>query len=160
MPRGRKPQPTALKLIRGFPGHHPRKENEYAPEPATPDCPDHLIGEAKKEWDRLTKEFAAVGLLSHVDRGLLALLCTAWGDHVEARRKMAEHATDDETGIFRISPNGFLVQSAWMAVSNKSLELYTKLAVEFGMSPSSRTRVAGGKPKPAEPKEKGWGQFG
>lgn len=159
---GTKPVPTALKIIRGNPGRRPLTQNEFKPVSGPPKCPRHVTGEARKEWDRLSKEFAAVGLLTGVDRGMLAMMCTAWGDHVEAREAMAQAKEQLGTGMFVKSPNDYPMQSPWMAVSNKSLEIYHKLAVEFGMSPSSRTRVQTAPPAKNESvkKDSGWKQFG
>ena len=169
MIRGTKPIPSALKMIRGNPGHRPINPNEFKPTSGPPACPRHLTADARKEWRRLLKEFSAAGLLTGVDRGMLAMMCTAWGDHVKARRMMEEAGQPGGKGLggngeFVESPNGYPMQSPWMAVSNKSLELYCKLAVEFGMSPSSRTRVQQAPVLPgktaAKDQKTGWGQFG
>ena len=92
MIRGKKPVPTVLKVIHGNPGHRPLNQNEFKPTSGPPKCPRHLTGEARVEWNRLLNEFAAVGLVTGVDRGLLAMMCAAWGDHVAARKAMAEAA--------------------------------------------------------------------
>lgn len=50
------------------------------------------------------------------------------------------------------APSGFPVQSPFLAIANKALEQMTKLMIEFGMTPSSRTRVhAIGAEKEADP---------
>ena len=41
------------------------------------------------------------------------------------------------------SPNGFPIQSPYLAVANKAMEQMRAMLTEFGMSPSSRTRVRG-----------------
>jgi len=163
MTPGTKPIPSALKLVHGNPGHRPINPNEFKPLSGAPKCPRHVTGEARREWIRLVKEFAAVGLLTGVDRGMLAMMCTAWGDHVKARDMMAKAEQQGGSGMFVKSPNNYPMQSPWMAVSNKSLELYCRLAVEFGMSPSSRTRVQNAPVMPATAqavtRESGWKQF-
>jgi len=164
MPVGRKPVPTALKVIHGNPG-----ERRLVPDPAppgVPSCPAHLKGEARKEWRRLTRLLPRMGVMSEVDRAALALLCVAWGDHVHARQMMlAEAAKNPEfDGRFVTSPIGFVVQSPWLAVSNRSFELYLRVCTEFGLTPSSRARANMGPSLPAKaesvPKKSGWQQFG
>ena len=50
---GRKPKPTKLKLLAGNPGGRPLPENEPQPDPAIPDPPDWMEGEALAEWRRI-----------------------------------------------------------------------------------------------------------
>ena len=53
--RGRKPLPTALKLLEGDrgKGRRPLNQSEPIPPKATIRCPSWLLPEAKKEWKRL-----------------------------------------------------------------------------------------------------------
>ena len=48
--RGRKPKPTAIKVLEGNPGKRPLNEHEPAPPKANIKCPTWLLPEAKKEW--------------------------------------------------------------------------------------------------------------
>jgi len=50
--RGRKPLSEQERQERGTGGTKPRDD---VPDPAAgmPDCPDHVVGEARKEWDRI-----------------------------------------------------------------------------------------------------------
>src|SRR5438309_572314 len=54
-----------------------------------PKPPADLAGEARAEWDRLTAELEAAGLLCRVDRSALVELCRSWADVVECRRIIA-----------------------------------------------------------------------
>jgi phage terminase small subunit len=69
--RGRKPLPSNVVRLRGNSGK--RRLNDAEPRPAAkaPACPACLGDEARKEWQRLTKELAALGLLTGLDRNLL-----------------------------------------------------------------------------------------
>lgn len=51
------------------------------------------------------------------------------------------------SGLFVKTPNGYPVQSPWLAVSNKAMELCRAFLAEFGMSPASRTRVTPSTPQ-------------
>lgn len=59
--RGRKPKPTALKVLEGNPGHRPLNKREPMPKGRLPRCPDWLEEDAKKEWKRLGKILAEMG---------------------------------------------------------------------------------------------------
>lgn len=48
--RGRKPKPTAVKVLEGNPGKRSLNTNEPKPQKKTPRCPAWLEAEAKKEW--------------------------------------------------------------------------------------------------------------
>jgi P27 family predicted phage terminase small subunit len=141
--RGRKPIPSAMKELAGNPGHRPLNAHEPRPESAIPACPAHLQGEAKKEWRRLTKELAAVNVVSRMDRAALAALCQAWARWVAAEEELKK------TGPIVKSPSGFPIQNPYLAVANKSMEPIVKLSAEFGLTPSSRTRISATAPKSA-----------
>jgi P27 family predicted phage terminase small subunit len=48
------------------------------------------------------------------------------------------------------SPNGFPMQSPYLAVANKAMEQMRGLLTEFGMSPASRTRISVQEPPGAD----------
>ena len=132
---GRKPKPTALKELAGNPGKRPLNRREPKPKTALPTCPRHLDGEARKEWRRMGGELARMGVVTVVDRAALAAYCVAWARWVEAEGQVTKLGTIVKTA------NGNLIQNPYLAVANRALEQMTKLAGEFGMTPSSRSRV-------------------
>lgn len=141
--RGRKPTPTHLKLIRGNPGRRPIRMDEFRPEAKIPPCPRHLKGEAKREWQRLSKLLLAHCMVSAVDRGALAMLCTLWDRYVTAEEMIETTKTQTPAsgGLFVKSPNGFPIQSPWLAVSNRAIEQYKAMCAEFGLTPAARVRA-------------------
>ena len=110
-------------------------ENEPNPEPAIPECPEELSDEAKKEWTRVSAELLPMGLLSRIDRAALAGYCQAWATWLEAQASLREY------GVIIKSPNGYPMPSPYLSVANKAFEQMRMMLAEFGMSPSSRTRV-------------------
>jgi P27 family predicted phage terminase small subunit len=60
-------------------------------------------------------------------------------------------ATDrgQKYGIIVKSPNGYPVQSPYIAIANRQAEIMMRIASEFGFTPASRSRIA--TPSPAEP---------
>jgi P27 family predicted phage terminase small subunit len=133
--QGRRPVPTTLKALRGNPGKRPLSDDEPRPEATLPAPPSHLSAEAKREWWRLGRQLKAIGLMTNIDRGALALYCQAWSRWLEAEKALKTY------GVMVKSPNGFPMQSPYLAVANKAMEQIRTMLCEFGMSPSSRTRV-------------------
>ena len=133
--RGAKPKPTRLKALSGTLRSDRLNPNEPEARPAIPRCPEHLGPEAKREWRRLAPQLARMGLLCRIDRAALALFCQAWERWVKAEEALKRY------GVMVKSPNGFPMQSPYLAVANKAMEQMRALLAEFGMSPSSRTRV-------------------
>src|SRR5689334_7039238 len=111
--RGRRPKPTALKILHGDridPDHV-----EPQPEAAIPTCPEHLDKAAKQEWDRLAQELHQLGLLTRLDMAVLAAYCQCWARWVAAERQLAE------TGHVCKSPSGYPIFSSYLSVSNDAL---------------------------------------
>lgn len=127
--RGRKPKPP------GMSSRRPERPKD-GPQPRLPICPPHLQGEARKEWARTGKKLLAFGLVTEVDRSALAIYCGAWGRWVEAEQQLARY------GVVIKAPSGYPMQSPYLAIANKAMDQMAKILVEFGMSPSSRSRVA------------------
>ncbi|HEY0009885.1 MAG TPA: phage terminase small subunit P27 family [Tepidisphaeraceae bacterium] len=133
--RGRKPIPTAIKELNGNPGKRALNHNEPKPDAVIPPCPKHLSLEAKKEWRRITKELHTLGIISKLDRAALAAYAQAWGRWCEAEEQLRNH------GPIVRSPSGFPIQNPYLAVANKAMEQIMKISSEFGLTPSSRSRI-------------------
>lgn len=132
---GRKPVPTALKALRGNLGKRSLNEREPMPRVEVPLCPDHLVGEARREWRSTSRLLAQMGLLARVDRAVPAMYRQAWGRWLEAEEALKKY------GVMVRSPNGFPMQSPYLAVANQAMAQMRSLLTEFGMTPASRTRV-------------------
>ncbi|QDV91757.1 Phage terminase, small subunit [Phycisphaerae bacterium RAS2] len=134
--RGRKPIPTAIKRARGNPGKRPLNDNEPQPEKRIPPCPSFIDAEAKRLWSQLGKLLLANGVLSEMDGLSLATLCQAW-----SRWKFAEEHIQKFGPIILSPDKKFPIQSPYLAVANKCMEQINKILIEFGMTPSSRSRI-------------------
>lgn len=132
---GRKPKPTVLKLIAGNPGRRPLNPAEAKPENTLPPCPEHLSDSAKREWERIAPSLHAAGLLTSIDGAALAGYCDAYGRWEDA------NAMIRRTGMVVKSPKGFAIQSPFVGIANRALDQMKMFLVEFGMTPSSRSRI-------------------
>lgn len=147
--RGRKPKPTALKLIEGNPGKRPLNKREPRPELRVPTCPAHLCPAAKAEWKRLAQELFVLGIVTALDRAALAAYCQAYGRWAEAERRLKD------TPMLLKLPSGYIQPSPCIGIVNKQLELMAKYMAELGLSPVSRTRVQAKPPHLRKPWEVG-----
>lgn len=84
--RGRRPKPTALKVLEGNPGKRPLNRREPQPLRSIPTCPAHLSPTAKGEWKRLAGQLHRLGILSQLDRAALAAYCQATAAGSRRRR--------------------------------------------------------------------------
>lgn len=128
--------PKHLRLVKGNPSRRPINEDEPKPEAKAPSCPNHLNADAKREWKRVTKELLKLGLLTEIDRAAIARYCQAWGEWCEATRKI------DKLGMLVRTPNGYPVPSPYVVIANQAHKRMLDIEAQFGMTPSSRTRVS------------------
>ncbi len=146
--KGKKPIPTNLKVIHGTAQPCRMNPNEPKPEKAgCPKAPKTLSIEARKHWRRITKDLEACGVLTNIDQDALAVYCELYAQWVEAgnmiRKKgmvIADPRYADrktESGKAMVVP----ILSPYFRASMKLSDQMKQMLVEFGMTPSSRTRV-------------------
>ena len=135
MQRGPSPKPTALKKAEGNPGKRKLNEQEPKPVPGVPQCPDHLDAVAKKEWARLSEILLAMRVLTEADYIALGNLCQAYSTLIDAQRHL------NKGGILFKTPNGYIQQNPLLAIIRTQMHIVNDLLREFGLTPSSRTRL-------------------
>lgn len=143
--RGRKPKPVELRVLHGTASALARDAHPK-PRRVLPRCPEYLTGDAEKCWRRLARELFDAGLLTTIDRDALAAYCVAYARWRKAESQLAGEGEVIRTaekvdGDGAVIGGGNLIQNPWLAVANRAQETMAKLAAEFGMSPSSRSRV-------------------
>ena len=138
--RGRKPKPTALKVLEGNPGKRPLNEHEPVPPKAAIRCPAWLEPEAKKEWKRLAPALEAMGILTTVDISAFAGYCQAYARWKEAEEFISKHGS-----IFQ-TPSGYVQQVPQVSIAQQNLKIMQSFCSEFGLPPATRARIiaAGG----------------
>lgn len=147
MAAGRKPKPTIQKILAGNPGKRPLNMNEPKPE-GVPTCPSVLDATAKREWTRISRELIAVGLLTSVDRAMLAAYCDAYSRWSQATEELNElRRTKGKSVLVVGTKTGYPMQNPLIGIINTAADQMRKFGAELGLSPSSRTRLA------AEPKK-------
>jgi P27 family predicted phage terminase small subunit len=99
------------------------------------ECPPELGPVARQEWDRIAGALTAVGRLTVLDRAALAAYCNAYALGVEALDAIQRY------GAVMKSPSGFPVQSIYVSIANRQVEIMIRIAGEFGFTPASRSRL-------------------
>jgi P27 family predicted phage terminase small subunit len=134
--RGRIPEPTAIRRMKGNPGKRAWNHAEPIPPEGMPDCPGHLSEVAREEWYRLAESLYRMGVLTMADRAVMAGYCQTYSRWVEAEEKLKT------TPAMLKTPSGYVQQSPWIGVANKQLELMGRYMSELGLTPASRSRIA------------------
>jgi P27 family predicted phage terminase small subunit len=138
---GRRPQPTAIKLLRGNPGK--RRLNDREPtidraDPSFDNPPAELAGDlaASTEWKRVAPLLRAAGLVSQSERSALTALCQQWS------RYLAAHAQIIELGmVLTVSKRKIPIQNPYLSVADRALSHCHRLWSELGLTPSGRARA-------------------
>ena len=138
--KGRKPTPTSLKIIRGNPGRRPLSKDEPTPEAVCPPPPEILSTTAKKHWRIVVKQLYDANLMTNLDIDALTIYCEAYARWSEAGKAIQAEGVI----IKQKSHDGsteYLKPNPYMQIQQKAFDQMKAMLVEFGMSPSSRTRV-------------------
>jgi P27 family predicted phage terminase small subunit len=134
--KGRKPKPTNLHILNGNPSKKTLNTNEPKPAPIAPKCPAWLNAEGKRHWKYIAPKLERLGLLTEIDGAALACACNEFGEYIQLRRIIKAKGSRTfmtETGYEAAIPE--------ISIANKALTNYKAFLVEFGMTPSSRSRI-------------------
>lgn len=135
--RGRKPKPAELKELQGNPGKRAVPSQRPPPERRrrAPSPPEWLSDDARGEWHRVARVLISTRVLTETDLTALAAYCDAYGRWREARKLLEDQGLTVETMM-----GGTKVHPAW-TIANQSMSQMRAFMAEFGMTPSSRSRV-------------------
>ncbi len=133
--RGPAPKPTAVRKWEGNLGKRPFNTFEPRPRVVVPSCPKHLDAEGKLVWRKLTPILQRMRVLTEADGLALGNLCDSYSTMIQAQRKLRE------TGMLLKTPSGYVQQNPLISIANSAMEIVNKLAREFGLTPSSRSRL-------------------
>lgn len=139
--QGRKPKPTALKILSGAFEKNPQRQNHREPSApkSRPKKPRHVQGVAATQWHALVKRLEVLGILSSVDEVAVeqyALTYAAWREawkDVNKNGSFIEYIDGQGNQMRKRNP----ADSAFVELGRR----LTQLECEFGLTPSSRTRV-------------------
>ena len=133
---GRKPKPTAIKILEGNPGKRPLNRSEIVFPKKAPPCPDWLDDDAKREWRRLAGTMEAMGVLTKADLAAFAVYCDAYSKWKEATDFINQHGQ-----IFQVKSSGYIQQVPQVSIAQTYAKLMMNTAAEFGLTPAARSRI-------------------
>jgi len=142
---GPRTQPTIIKELKGGKKTYHRPMPKHEPKPDHPEklppAPKHLDTVGQQEWRRISKELYPIGLLTKIDLTALSAYCASYSMWVAAQENIKKH------GVLIKAQSGFPMQSPYMSIANRAMVEMRKWLIEFGMTPSSRSRVEVKKPE-------------
>jgi P27 family predicted phage terminase small subunit len=135
----RKPIPSALHEARGDYRKDPQRRNRREPNiGGEPVKPRHLTGIAATEWKRVVGILSKMGVLTSGEAPALEQYCRAYADWREACKLVDKYGLmvqEDrgEYSVWKRNPADLAKQALAL--------LLIKYLSEFGLTPSSRTKV-------------------
>jgi P27 family predicted phage terminase small subunit len=159
MAKGRRPLPSIIKNLRGNPGKRQVNANEPELQPGDPTMPAGLSEAAQTEWREIIGVLRTMGVLTPADGKALAAYCYAFDVWMQANESVKKHGVLIEEPIMgRVgTPEQNEVidhktkKNPAVAIANEALKTMKSFLVEFGMTPSSRSKLHVEKPKAVDP---------
>lgn len=145
---GPRPLPTNMRLLHGLAPSRTAVVNEAKPtRPDMPEAPPWISAYALEEWERLAQELYDMGVLTLIDQTMLAAYCMAYARWRQAEEDLAVMAGLDQHthGVLLKTKEGNAIQNPLVGIANTARRDMLRLALEFGLTPSSRTLIAGGR---------------
>jgi P27 family predicted phage terminase small subunit len=133
--RGRKPAPTALKLLKGVRSDR-INQAEPTPRREPPDKPDWISDRAGEFWDRIAPELFDAGILTVADGPALTILVVTLGMWRDALDLLELH------GMTTLTEKGDERPHPAVRIAFQCERQILQLLVEFGMTPASRSKVS------------------
>lgn len=149
---GRRPKPTALKLLEGM-----RKDRINADEPkaaaVAPKRPS-LSRSAITHWNRLSAELLALHILTALDGDALAMLCELFAtrDRLAATKNEREFKTFVVEAVVDSDGGTHLKTRAHpvFAMERQTASAMRPYLAMFGLEPSGRAKLRAPAPKPQD----------
>ncbi len=102
---------------------------------AVPDPPEYLEEDEAKIFTATATKLAKMRIMSEADVDALAIYSVNFSRWVEATTKVRD------SGLIMRSPNDYPMQNPYLSIANSAQRECMRILAEFGLTPSSRTRV-------------------
>lgn len=134
--RGRRPKPTAQKVIAGNPGKRSLNKNEpQAPALTSADPPGWLSELAREAWQWYAPRLIGSKTLTETDLHNLEAFCSAYSRWREGEKDIAKN------GITVSTPQGGIAKNPSVTVVNEALKQMATFGAALGLDPASRSRI-------------------
>ena len=137
--RGRKPKPTAKKILAGNPGK--RALNKAEPEFSkitNVDPPEWLNDRAAQMWRMVVPELLRENVVAITDLHNVEAFCVAYDNWRMAQESVQQH------GIVVAGAQGGPIKNPALTAANETMRQIVTFGSMLGLDPASRTRLIGG----------------
>jgi P27 family predicted phage terminase small subunit len=115
-------------------------KDEPTPPACVPEPPPHLDDRARAKFTEMAGMLARCGVMTELDRDALARYAVIWCRWIDAEAEIKRKGSIVKT------EGGNIIQSPYLAVANRCHRQLAQLEGEFGLTPSSRSRVCASSP--------------
>lgn len=141
MALGRPPKSEAEHKLNRNPGHREHVTTGPTPKITAPRIPKQLRGGAGElEWNRICGLLTDLGIITLLDRGLIAAYCMAWESFLRACQMLRE------TKLVVKDSHGNPIINPFEIIKQRASSDIVRYGGELGLTPCSRPRI------PARPK--------
>jgi P27 family predicted phage terminase small subunit len=146
---GPKKQPTHLRILGGNAGKRAINKDEPPADNKRPKVPSHLSTIGKNCFNELCDAMEDMGILASYDRKMIELASDSYSEYREARKVVKEKGmsysttTQDGSEMFRARPE--------VAIASDAFKRLRSIIPEFGLTPSSRSKIKVGGAKDVDP---------
>lgn len=164
MARGRRPLPSAVKDLRGNPGHRPVNQAEPVAGDGDPLRPEGLSEAANREWDEILPILKTMRVVGPADGKALAMYCHAFHRWQQAEENIERlgivleemYLPDVVDPRFRDLQGLPILGKKYkknpaVGISFEAMKTMKSYLIEFGMTPASRGKLHVEKPKEVDP---------
>jgi P27 family predicted phage terminase small subunit len=122
-------------MVKGTARPHRLNENEPKPPLVVPEPPDNLDERAKAKFTQVAEMLARHGIMTELDANAIARFAVVWCRWVDAEAEIKKRGPVVKT------TGDNIIQNPFLAVANKCLLQMAQIESEFGLTPSSRSRI-------------------
>jgi P27 family predicted phage terminase small subunit len=117
---------------------------EPTPDKGCPEMPRGLSRCARREWHNITGQLETLGVLAVTDGKALAMYCDAYADWEQANKQCHKEGMWYSEPV--VGATGMVVgfkhkQSPWFNVKVTAMKVMKSFLIEFGLTPSSRSKL-------------------
>ena len=149
---GRKKTPSAMKILKGT--NQPCRMNPREPKPLVVElkCPSYLTAQGKRTFKNLAKLLKDMKVAAASDQQALAMLSDMYSIYRQMRDTLKKNGftyeieTQNGGTMHRARPEVAILNEAWKNTRS--------MMSEFGLTPSSRTKVSASGPNEENPLDK------
>lgn len=139
--------PSKIAALKGNPGHRPINDTEPQPyDGEMPEPPADLEDDEREVWDRMAPSLYKLGVLTEWDVDEFARYCRAHVRYIDAVEALKLSPEEGGGNVVDGAAGGKILNPLVHALEKAENQVH-KLAVHFGMTPASRTKISAVPPK-------------